>query len=164
MLTPFPLPTEHRHRLGTLPSCGFWKLDVRANGKWDGVVAVAPDFSVSGVYIRGKVETFDLPFTPDEIEAVRGELIWNRSFSRYPDVFLFGFPYSSILLIAPGLIVLGILSHWAFFLAGIAILVGAVLVIGYAGRTGGYCLTGGPFILAALLQFVFTLFRLWAFS
>ena len=164
MRTPFPLPSLHRRTLRKLPSCGFWKLDVRVKGKWDGILAVTPDFSVAGVYVRGKIEAWNLPFASDDIEAVRPASMWRRIFARCPELFIFGFPCSSILLAAPILLGLGILFHWAFFLACFGVLAGAVMVIGYVGRAGGYCVLGGPLILATLVQLLIGLFGLWVFS
>lgn len=154
--TPCPLPTRLRDRLGAIPPSGFWKLDVRVHGKWDGVLVVNREFNVAGVFIRGRIEPFHFHFTLDDIDDVRAASWFNLLMANYVSrVFgvLFWFPYVSILAINPVLFAFGWMGYSsAYTVAAIGSLI-SVIVIGYFGRNG-YCLTGIPFMAVAVAQIV----------
>jgi hypothetical protein len=81
---PFSLPADLQQRLPSPSSNGNRYVDVRVAGKWDGVLVIDSAGMCIGIYTRGRVERYPLPFDPAEIEDIRPASLWNRCLASLP--------------------------------------------------------------------------------
>jgi hypothetical protein len=106
---PFSLRAELQQRLPSPSSNGKRYADVRVAGKWDGVLVIDSAGLCVGIYIRGRVEPYPLPFDPAEIEDIRPASLWNRSLASLP-FDLWDVAVLTIIAISP--VALSALSHF----------------------------------------------------
>lgn len=110
---PFPLPETVRQQLPLQAKDGKYYVDVCVAGTWDGILVVDGSGMCVGVYVCRRIEASPLPFTPDEIEAVRRPSAWHRVLAAIP-VNLWQSALLSIFVVSPVTLLLGWLV-WPWF-------------------------------------------------
>ena len=148
MNTPFPLPDRFIQKLGPLPNCGYWKLDVLVAGKWDGILVVDTTYRCIGAFAWNRVEPENLPFSVDNIEDVRPACLWNLVLAKYTALICAVFPLATVLFVVPVLLWIATrASVWPSLVA--VILSSSSLVAMVKAGWGRLCFSGVPLIVLA---------------
>ncbi len=81
---PFALRSDLAQRLPPSARDGFHYVDVRVNGKWDGILVVDDGGLCVGVYVSRRTQEYPLPFDASQIEDVRSASLHNRLLASVP--------------------------------------------------------------------------------
>lgn len=137
--TPFLLPGRFHSKLGTPQSDGNWYLDVKAKGKWEGIIVVNGDGVVIGIYAGHTISPWNLPFLPEEMEDVRTASIKNRLLAAVPDAVWFWLPPVSLAIGC------GVMGAGHFLLAAAITAVGMIPIVTWPRA---HCIMGCPIAVA----------------
>ncbi len=124
-------------------------VDVRVDGRWEGVLAINNAGECIGTYIGRRVHTLPIPFEPSDITGIRSASRWNLLVTSLPG-FLFSFHDLSMVLafiVCPALLVIGVFCSGLFWVAALVL---AVLAWVMMSLIQGFILMRLPTYCAAL--------------
>ncbi|MGH7139227.1 MAG: hypothetical protein ACREHD_26070 [Pirellulales bacterium] len=134
------MPAQLKARLNKPRADGNWYLDVKAKGRWEGIIVVDGQGIVIGIYAGREITQWNLPFLPEQIEDVRAASLINRLLASVPARAWFWLPPVSLAVAS------GLMAAHQILMAAAAVMVGMMPVVRFPRA---YCLTGCPMLVAA---------------
>lgn len=96
---PFSLSPGLEAKLPKPSRAGFIFVDVKVNGKWEGILVFDERRLCVGIRCDRKTLEYPLDFSPGEIEDVRPASLWNRTLAFLPSWLILAYPYACFFII-----------------------------------------------------------------
>lgn len=156
---PFRLPDRLISRLPRAGADGLSYIDVKVDGKWDGILVVDPEGNCRGVHVRRQVEEFPLDFESSQIEDVRAACLWNRLLAQIPLDF-FDAALLLVFVVSPVVLLMSLFLLPPLSLVSTTVCLLAIFVM---YKTPGFIFIRLPAALFALAQAIsgIVLFATW---
>jgi hypothetical protein len=153
---PFALPASLLSRLPPTSKDGRYYLDVRVKSRWDGILVIDRDGLCIGVYVRGRIEEYPLPFEAGDIEDVRRASLHNRILAVMP-FDLYSAAVIVIMVFSPLMFLLGYFVSAFFF---VAVVLACAFAIHVMYLMAGFPFTRLPVALLGISEILFAVGKL----
>lgn len=148
---PFAIPAALVPCLPAGARDGNRYCDVCVAGTWEGILVVNDEGLCIGVYALRTVVELPLPFTADQIQAVRAASWWNRLLAAIP-CDLYSAAVATVVAFSPAALLLGA-TVWPGFMLLVVLVNSVAIYVMY--RCPGWPLSRLSVALAGMVQLVY---------